>query len=444
VGDAKFLLECGAELLITDLKTERELASSIEKLKSSQFPASSYRLHLGGHRMEDFSGEGGWKPDFILKGAGVPLGSPFIEEAKNNGIPIEMSTSLFAKLLPKNTKIVGVTGTRGKSTTTMMIYEILKRFKNGEKGDVFLGGNLRDKATLPLLNEIDPSPELENFVVMELDSWQLQGFGDANLPAGGAGISPDVAVFTTFMPDHMNYYGGSMEKYFDDKANIFKYQTADNFLIVGDKVVDLAKKENPKAKMVLARAEDFPSGWNLKILGLHNRLNAVCAILATRALGVPEEMIKKAVENFEPIVGRLQFVREIKGIKIYNDNNSTTPIATVVALESLNSGSRMNDLILIAGGADKGLDLDPMINAVNKYCKKVFLLPGTGTERIKNKELRIEAEESKDLNEAVKNAFDFAEEGDVILFSPGFASFGLFVNEYDRNDQFLKLVSSIS
>ena len=198
VGDAEFLAECGADLLVTDKKTKEELKPSLERL--AKFP--NIKFVLGEHRLEDFKNR-----NFILKGAGVPLDSPYIEEARKNAVPIEMSASLFAKLAPKGVKIVGITGTRGKTTTTMLIYEILKEAFGQDK--VFLGGNIKDMVTLPLLKSVKEN----DYVVMELDSWQLQGFDEAK-------ISPNVAVFTTFLEDHMNYYSGSMEKYFADKANI--------------------------------------------------------------------------------------------------------------------------------------------------------------------------------------------------------------------------------
>jgi UDP-N-acetylmuramoylalanine--D-glutamate ligase len=464
VGDAEFLIECGVDLIVTDMKTEEQLKSSVEKLQNLQLKTKNYQLHLGGHRMEDFKNR-----DFVLKGAGVPLDSPYIAEARKNNIPIEMSTSLFVKLLPKNTKTVGVTGTRGKSTTTMMIYEVLNRIKNqesrikgGRKIQVFLGGNVRDKATLPLLKEIDSGDDVENFVVMELDSWQLQGFGESK-------ISPNVAVFTTFMPDHMNYYGGSMEKYFDDKANIFEYQNQESgiknqgkreedTLVVGEQILEVAEKyykDGIPERALVARVSDFSADWSLKILGEHNKQNAICAILALRALGIPEDIIKEGIENFSAVEGRLQLFKELNGVKIYNDNNATTPEAVIVALKAINEESGIKNkelrkdlgeekrIVLILGGADKGLDLSKLVEAIGMYCKAVVLLPGSGTERIKNNELRIKVEEVKDLNGAVKKAMEFAKKGDTVLFSPGFASFGLFANEYERNDKFVKIINSL-
>src|SRR5579872_2717962 len=199
VGDARFLARHGAELIVTDLKSAEQLHESVAALK--EFPTITYRL--GEHRLEDFRDR-----DLIVKAAGVPLNSPYIAEAKKRGIPVRMSADLFAEFA--GVPIVGVTGTRGKSTVTHMLGRILQQAERA----VLLGGNVRGISTLAQLNAVTP----DTIAVLELDSWQLQGFGEARL-------SPQVAVFTTFFPDHMNYYGDDMRAYFADKANIFLNQT---------------------------------------------------------------------------------------------------------------------------------------------------------------------------------------------------------------------------
>ncbi|MCR4311140.1 MAG: Mur ligase family protein, partial [Candidatus Taylorbacteria bacterium] len=208
VGDALFLARNGAEVTVTDLKTEQELAPSLEKLK----PYKNIQFTLGEHKLSDFKDR-----DFILKAAGVPLDSPYIAEARRNGIPIEMDASLFAKLMPEGVTIIGVTGTRGKSTTTALIYEILSsatRYTLHATRSVYKGGNLVPEATLPLLEKVKSG----DTVVLELDSWQLQGFGETQM-------SPHIAVFTNLSADHLTYYKGDMNAYFADKVNIFAFQS---------------------------------------------------------------------------------------------------------------------------------------------------------------------------------------------------------------------------
>ena len=173
----------------------------------------------------------------------------------------------------------------------------------------------------------------------------------------------------------------------------------------------------------------------MQVLGEHNRYNAGLAVAAADALGIDTDVICEAVTSFSGVEGRLQFIREINSVKIYNDNNATTPEATIAALRALE-----NNIILIAGGADKGLDMRELILEIQTTCKKVLLLAGTGTERIKND--LPGAVFFNSLAEAIEEALKDALKGDVLLFSPAFASFGMFKNEYDRNDQFLSLIES--
>lgn len=410
VGDAAFLAQCGAEVLVTDLKPSTALGSSLAKLRKYK----NIRYTLGEHKIEDFR-----NCDFILKAAGVPLDSPFITEARKHKVPVHMSTALFAKFAREaGATIVGVTGTRGKSTVTHLIYHTLK--KAGRR--VHLGGNVKGVSTLALLPKIKKG----DVCVLELDSWQLQGFHDSE-------ISPQIAVFTTFLDDHLIYYKGDKEKYLDDKKAIFEYQNKGDVLIVGEQA------SNHISSGIIARAADIPKNWNIKLLGEHNRENIACAIAAARALDVSDLIIKKAVENFETVPGRLEYLRTIRGIKIYNDNNATTPDATIAGLQAL--GTRKN-IVLICGGTDKGLDMSKLVAEIPKHCKVVILLTESGTEKLK-KEL-ADFTEKETLKECVEEAMEVAKKGDIILFSPAFASFGRwFKNEYDRGEQFVSIVTKL-
>ncbi len=421
INVAKFLLENGAKLTITDLKPKERLLSSLAELSAYE---KQITYVLGEHRLEDFS-----HCDLVIKTAGVPLGSPFIEEAHRNGVPVEMDASLFAKLAPEGVTIIGITGTRGKSTTTHLIHYILEQ--TGKR--VFLGGNVRGLATLPLL----PGVRNGDYVVLELDSWQLQGFGEAK-------ISPHVAVFTNLLLDHMNYYKGDMQKYFADKANIFLWQNRNDFLIAGEAIAEKIERDyggKYKGKLITAGISNLPADWKLVIPGEHNRLNAALAFAATMSLGIPDGEIKKAIESFPGVEGRLQLVGEKNGVKIYNDNNATTADATVAGLSAVASGK---NVVLIMGGADKGLDMSRLITAVGEYCKAVVLLSGTGTEIIKGQitalpDLVIGEDEKLEI--VFEKATEIAKRDDVILFSPAFASFSkYFENEYERNDLFMKEV----
>lgn len=417
VGDARYLAECGAELIVTDLKSREQLAESVEQLKA--FPHIS--LVLGEHRLEDFRDR-----DLILKAAGVPLDSPYIAEAKKNGIPVRMSADLFAEI--SGVTCIGVTGTRGKSTVAHMIFHILK-----EAGKpALLGGNIRGVSNLALLKEATP----EHIAVLELDSWQLQGFGEAK-------TSPHIAVFTTLYPDHLNYYRDDLDTYLADKANVFLYQKPDDTLVLGRQCAPTVIEkygERIEAKTLVADELKLPDTWILKIPGMHNRYNAALALAAARAAGVLDEASRRALESFSGVPGRLELIREVNGVKIYNDTTATTPEAALAALAALDDGLTKS-IILIMGGADKGLDMDTLIAKLPEV-KKVLLLAGTGTDRIKAL-LPSGTAIYSSVVDAVAEAMRAAEPGDTVLFSPAFASFGMFKNEYDRGDQFNAVVRAL-
>jgi len=413
VGDARFLATCGAEVLVTDKKTETELREAVTALK--EYPNITF--HLGGHDLKDFT-----SCDMVIKAASVPLNSPEIAAARAAGVEVVMSTALFAKYASEaGAKIVGVTGTRGKTTVAHMISHVLKKAKK----PAFLGGNIRGLSTLAML----PNVHSGDVAILELDSWQLQGFGDLKM-------SPHIAVFTNLMPDHQNYYK-DMEEYFSDKANIFRYQQPTDVLIAGASVAERIRATQPPLDPIVP--ELISSKWKLQVIGEHNRENASFAAAALAALGLEEQEIRAGLESFEPVEGRLQFVREINGIRIYNDNNATTPEATIAALRAVGKNTT-----LIVGGSEKGLALEGLVEEIKEKASHVILLVQgnyKGSERLADilKKENVAFEEAGNLETAIESALSHTQKG-AILFSPAFASFGMFKNEYERNDQFLRLV----
>jgi UDP-N-acetylmuramoylalanine--D-glutamate ligase len=423
VGDAVFLAECGANLTITDLKTREQLKESLKKLK--KFKGIKYVL--GEHKLEDFQ-----NCDMVLKNPAIPLDSIYINEARKNNIPVEMSASLLVKFL--NIPVVAVTGTRGKSTVTHLIAHILE--SAGKK--IILGGNVRGVSSLQLLKKAKNA----EVAVFELDSWQLQGFGESK-------ISPNISVFTTFLPDHMGYYKGSMEKYFTDKANIFKYQKKEDTFIVGKQALPFIKKWGGalKSKIIIPK-EKLPKGWKFNLPGAHNEYNAMLAIEVAKKFSIPDVEIKKALVTFVPLQGRLQFLREVKGIKIYNDNSSTTPDATIAALYAVGD-KKKRKVVLIIGGDNKFLDMSKLLAEIPKFCSKVVMFKERGTDTIRDKVFEFKKKgiivyEEEGIQNTVKRAYDVAKKGETILFSPAFFSFGKhFKNEFDRGDQFMKIVKGL-
>lgn len=429
VGDALFLAECGADLIVTDLKTEEQLRESVNQLKN--FPNVTFTL--GEHKLEDFEGR-----DVILVAAGVPDNSPYIAHAREMGARLTQSAALFAELTKM--PIIGVTGTRGKSTTSAMIHHVLQ-VVTGE--EIIYGGTVRGVSNLQLLKKAKE----DSLAVFELDSWQLQGFGWAN-------ISPQIAVFTNFMEDHLNYYQTdgrtkeeAMNAYFADKANIFIHQEDSGTLITTPEVFDRAKRYAQGKnitigqEVILVDPSVLPEDMLLSMPGEHNRMNAALAYEALKAVSLPDEEIFEGLASFPGVEGRLQLVTEVNGVKIYNDNNATTPTATARGIESVAQGT---NVILLCGGTDKGIDLDPLPKVIEQHCAHVVLYSGNGTEKLKTVfPVSVTYEEHATLEECVKALVATSVPGNVILFSPGFASFGSeFKNEYDRNDKFLNLIRS--
>lgn len=416
IGDIRYLAEAGAELTLTDLKSPEELASSLSVLKV--YP--NIRYTLGHHELTDFRDR-----DLIIKAPSTPLDSPYIAEARKNGIPVTMWAALFCRFAKEaGASVVGVTGTRGKTTTTALITEIIRA--SGKP--VITGGNVAGTAMLPRLAELAQYSQ----IVLELDSWKLQGFAEEKL-------SPDLAVFTTFLADHQNYYH-SMDTYLADKANIFRFQDEGDTLVLGSQCAEVVRAHHENdfhGKVVVAGAESLPEDWTLRLPGEHNRYNAALALVAARVLGIPDEVSREALASFEGVPGRLELVGEKGGVQFYNDTTATTPDATIAALRALDPEGKKN-VILIMGGADKELDMSPLLKEVLVRTKDVVFLSGTGTDRIRTEASQVP--EFGTLKEAFDAAVAAAAPGDAVLLSPAFASFGMFKNEYDRGDQFMALV----
>lgn len=417
VGDTAYMAEAGAVITVVDAASQEVMQPSVNALV--QYPNVTFKF--GPYDFADFEAA-----DLVWVGAGAPLDEPVLEACRAAGIRLVQSAALFAEL--SGIPIVGVTGTRGKSTVTHMIHHVLKETFEEE---ILLGGNVRGLSNLQLLNQV----EEDSIAVMELDSWQLQGFGWAKR-------SPHIAVFTNFMEDHMNYYHDDMDAYFADKANIFLYQGEEGVLVTTPEVFERAKKLSGATlgqEVVLVDESIIPEDANLAMPGSHNRLNAALAFEALKALGLSEEEIFSGLTSFPGVEGRLQYLGEINDVKIYNDNNATTPQAVVMGLRAVGN-SDDKDVILIAGGANKGIDPQVLVDEIPKYCKKVVLLAGTGTDTIKDK---IECEVVESIADAVTSGLAVGQPGDILLFSPGFASFGMFKNEYERNDEFLRVVKGL-
>lgn len=442
VATVRFFAEAGANVIATDMKSEKELAPSLAKLKDLK----NIKFVLGQHRIEDFT-----NVDMVVKNPAALWNSKHIQAALKKKIPVEMDSSLFFEMckLP----IIGITGTKGKSTTSTLIVDILETA--GKK--VFAAG-IGQKPVLDVLGEI--GEDKKGIVVFELSSWRLSALGRS-------GLSPHIAVITNFHRDHMNYYN-SMENYIADKKFIFSNQGPNDFLVLNydNKAMrELAKEA--KSKMVYFSSSKIDcencvfaeSGKityqsdldkkeicdlnDVKLQGGHNLYNILAAVAATSAFGIPAGDICEAIKIFKGVPHRLELVRELKGVKYVNDTTATMPDA---AIAGINSFSR--PVILIAGGADKNLDFKEFAKVISEKVRKVILLKGEATEKLKSELKKIDAEKKIDsefdsMERAVIRAKCLSGPGDVVLLSPGAASFGLFLNEFDRGEKFREAVGKL-
>jgi UDP-N-acetylmuramoylalanine--D-glutamate ligase len=442
IGTVKFLVEHGAKVIVTDLKTKEQLAPALEKLKGLK----NIQYILGQHRREDFT-----KVDMVIKNPAALWSDKHIKLALESKVPVEMDSSLFFKFC-KN-PIIGVTGTKGKTTSATLIYEILKQ---AGKNPIKIGiGQVSVLDRLLLLKK-------DSIPVFELSSWRLSALGRAKL-------SPHIAVFKNIMPDHLNYYG-TMEKYLQDKKYIFSNQKPKDWLVINydDQALKEAAKNTvsqlikfsyePLKKSRSVFIEDDVIYLNngidviklvaikdITIPGRHNLSNVMAAIAAVYAYGLSPAEIKKALPLLKGVPHRLEFVRELGGVKFYNDTAATIPDAAISALCAFEK-----PIVLIAGGADKNLDFTDFAGMILQKTKNFILLKGSATDKlldnlkkITDKEFVGNIEIVTSMEEAVGCARTKAEKGDVILLSPGAASFGLFANEFDRGDKFREAVKKL-
>jgi len=410
ISAANFFYRKGANLTITDLKSKHELKESLHKLRNIKA-----NFVLGRHRKEDF-----FNADLIIKNPAVSSSCPFLTEALRKKIKVEMIESLFVKL-SKSKNIIGVTGTRGKSTVSALIYNTLK--KAGD--DAFLAGNIPNVSTLALLETVKE----KSIVVLELSSWQLEGFGWSK-------ISPHVSIVTNIYPDHLNRYQ-SMKDYIADKKNIFKFQKKEDYLILNknDRYSKEFAKES-KSKIIWFSKSNFPKSWSISLLGKHNLENAACSYQAAKIYQIREDVLKNVFSSFKALPFRLNIIGKFEGRTIINDSTSTTPAALIAALRSFPP----KKIILICGGNEKKLPLGELQREIKANCKFIFFLKGSGTDllfpKLKKTMPKRVYGSFDNLKDILRVSYLKSKKGDIILFSPGFTSFAMFKNEFDRGEKF--------
>lgn len=442
VGVARWLAGQDAAVTVTDLRPEAVLAASLDEL--ADLPI---RFVLGRHEEADFTPAGA---DLVVRNPGVPRGAPLLALARRTGVPVEMEMSLFLRACPA--PVIGITGTKGKTSTATLCGEMLRAWDPR----TVVAGNM-GRSALARLGAIAP----EVPVVLELSSWQVEALIEHRL-------SPAIAVITNVSEDHLDHYDG-FDDYAATKRGLVRHQRPEDAAVLnaGDPQVWRAREET-SARVVAFGVRDgggdgawlSPEGdrlvWRsggtetafdrpkrLAFAGDHGAANALAAMAAALVRGAPPDAVAAGLRGFGGVRDRMEPVAEIDGVTFINDTSATAPAAATAALAAL-AGRRVH---LIAGGADKRTDLAPLAAAAAERAASVALLDGSATATLAEM-LRARGRAPRgpfgDMPTAVAAAADGAAPGDVVLLSPGCASFGLFDDEFDRGERFRQAVRALA
>jgi len=425
------LLKHGIEATILDRAEKEDFLKQNPDIKSETVLGKDY---LGS--LSDF--------EVIFKSPGIPILLPEIQKAIDAGIKVTSQIEFFFENAPGT--IIGLTGTKGKGTTSSLIYEILKKAKK----KVFLAGNIG----LPAIDFLDSMDE-SSIMVLELSSFQLQTLKR----------SPKIAVILNITSDHLDYHQ-TVKEYREAKANIVRFQKKDDFAVINadyEVPMDFAKKSAGQKKYF---SKEKPVNGcyvqgnriflettggvislldtkELQLKGAHNLENITAAIEAAYLAGADERAITEAVKDFKGLEHRLEFVREFENVKYYNDSFSTVPETAIAAINSF-----AEPKIIILGGSYKGSNYNELGKVIRQSNTKALILVGQMAAEIE-KAVGADFKGKKiigisDMGEMVKAAREIAQKGDVVLLSPACASFGLFKNYKDRGEQFKNAVRRIS
>ena len=426
-----------ANVTVFDTKEENQIDTSIlKKIKDY-----SFSFEGGKNYLDNLIGF-----DIIFRSPSCMPYTPQIEKEVKRGAILTSEIEMILKLAP--CKIIGVTGTEGKTTTTTLIYTIIN--KSGKR--CFLGGNM-GKPIFTKIKDVNS----DDIIVLELSSFQLVNMEQ----------SPNISVVTNIYPDHLNVHK-SYEEYREAKKNIFKHQNRDDIVVLNydnEFTRDFAKEAEGRV-IFFSSKEKLEDGYiydktdetikyckdnirrhiikkeDIKLKGVHNYEN-ICAALAATSTIVDIDTQIQAIKEFNGVEHRLEFVRELDGVKWYNDSIGTSPASTIAGLNSFNE-----NIILLAGGSDKGLDYTEVGKVIAKNVR-ALLLTGPTSEKIENAtkqalgEKKIDIYYPSSMREAVNLAKQIANKGDVVLLSPASASFDLYKNFEDRGNQFKNLVNEL-
>lgn len=421
---ASLLKKFGADVFVTELKKDMEKELEFEELKRLKID-----WETGAHTQKALEGK-----DFIVLSPGVPTDLPLLKGAQNQKIPIYSEIEVAYWL--SQGRVVGITGSNGKTTTATLLGEILK--EDGKKFKVC--GNIG----LPF-SKVTEDLSQKHIVVLELSSFQLEKIDE---------FHPEIAAVLNITPDHLDRYP-DLKSYKEAKLKIFENQTKDDFAILNsddtetrflDSIVKAQKlffstqnrpeqgvfvKENELVFRFFGKEEEIIDIDKIRIKGPHNLSNTACATCIAKLLGVKTEAIAKALETFPGVEHRLEEVLTFSGVKFVNDSKATNVNSVWYALESFDC-----PIILLLGGRDKGGDFTKLKPLVQEKVKHLILL-GEAKDKIKFQlgDL-VPSSFAQDIGEAVDIAYSKAKAGDCVLLSPGCSSFDMFENYEHRGKVF--------
>lgn len=379
--------------------------------------------------------------DLIVKSPGIYPDHEILEKARELNINIISDIELAYRNL-KTDKIVAITGTNGKTTTTTLVGDILQR-----KNKTYVVGNI-GKGILEITNEASA----DDFVVIEASSFQLEDTIE---------FKPNIALLTYVTSDHLDWHK-SVENYVNAKFKIFANQDENDYAILNYEDKDLAAKHNIRSKIYYFSIEDVNENGaylkdnkiffrdegetseiidtnEIKIPGIHNIKNIMGSIIIAKLFGIENEIIRKSISNFTGVEHRIEFVRNINGIKYYNDSKGTNPDSTEVAIQAMDG-----EVILIAGGYDKGANFDELIEKSKEKLDSVVLFGETADKIASScKKSGIEFFVVENLQKAIELVNNFAKKGEDVLFSPACASWDMYNDYEERGRHFKNLVREL-
>jgi UDP-N-acetylmuramoylalanine--D-glutamate ligase len=441
---ARWLTVHGAHVTLSDKRIAADLEPARQALADLPIEWAP-----GGHPLELLD-----QTDVLCLSGGVPLTLPIVAEAQKRGILLSNDTQIFMEVAP--CKTVGITGSAGKTTTTALLGKMAEASYAEQAGRVFVGGNIGD----PLINYVDEMHP-SDLAILEISSFQLDQMN----------ISPNVAAILNITPNHLDRHG-TMEAYTAAKARILDFQSKDDVAILGrDDPGAWNLRQHVKGKLLsfgLSELPDDGSGTyvsdglyhlrdgnayvllpiqnSIHLRGDHNRQNVLAAITIGHAAGLSLDAMLEAIDNFYGVPHRLELVRELHGAKWYNDSIATAPERTMAAIRSFDE-----PIVLMLGGKDKDLPWEDLAELVRERVDHVVVF-GQAAEKILGalggsgirKKRPYSIQRSENLQEAIRQAAEVAESGDVVLLSPGGTSFDQFNDFAERGEWFRKWVQELS